>query len=123
MFAHRLKYLRKKRNLTLKELGAKFGLAESTISGYENRTRKPDIETVEKLADFFDVTVDFLLGRSDSPNFSKDENAFLDDLSLSLEDLRDKYNLTVDGKPASDEELIGAIAWIKANRSLSSGKK
>lgn len=65
MFGTILRNLRKKNGLTMKELGARFNLAESTISGYENGTRKPDSETMEKIADFFEVSVDYLLGRSD----------------------------------------------------------
>lgn len=123
LFGKRLRYLRKKRKLTMKEFGAKFGIAESTISGYENSFRFPDIKTIESFADFFEVTVDFLIGRSESPTFTKDEGEFLDDINLSLEDLKEKYNLTVDGKTASEEEIIGAIAWIKANRMINGEQK
>ncbi|WP_240417864.1 helix-turn-helix domain-containing protein [Paenibacillus periandrae] len=42
----------------MKELGSKFNLAESTISGYENETRKPDTDIMEKITDFFGVSVD-----------------------------------------------------------------
>lgn len=118
MLAERIRYLRKKRKLTMKELGAKFGLAESTISGYESNIRKPDLDTLEKLADFFDVSVDYLLGRTDSPFFSRDEENFLNDIDLSLEVLKEKYNLTLDGQTATDEELNGMIAWIKVNRMI-----
>jgi transcriptional regulator with XRE-family HTH domain len=65
MIGTRLRSLRKKAGLTMKELGSKFNLAESTISGYENETRKPDSDTLEKIADFFSVSVDYLLGRSE----------------------------------------------------------
>ena len=51
----------------MKELGKKFGLAESTISGYENEAREPDFETLVKFADFFDCSIDYLLGRTDVP--------------------------------------------------------
>ncbi|OPH54979.1 hypothetical protein BC351_30120 [Paenibacillus ferrarius] len=64
MFGTRLRSLRKKTGLTMKELGSKFNLAESTISGYENGARKPDIEIMEKIADYFEVSVDYLLGRA-----------------------------------------------------------
>ncbi|MCL6661736.1 MULTISPECIES: helix-turn-helix domain-containing protein [Paenibacillus] len=60
----RLRNLRKEKGLTMKDLGKKFSLAESTISGYENETRKPDLETVDKFADFFEVSADYLMGRS-----------------------------------------------------------
>lgn len=62
MFGKRLRKLIKDRHLTLKEFGAKFSLAESTISGYVNETRKPDIDLIKQFADYFDVTIDFLMG-------------------------------------------------------------
>lgn len=59
----RLRELRKKHNLTMKELGKIFNLAESTISLYENGQREPDFDTLCKLASFFNVSVDYLMGR------------------------------------------------------------
>lgn len=64
MFPQRLRALRKERKLTAKALGDKFSLAESTISGYENGVRNPDLDQLEKFADYFGVTVDYLLGRT-----------------------------------------------------------
>ncbi|MDA1477523.1 helix-turn-helix domain-containing protein [Bacillus changyiensis] len=61
-FGDRLKELRKKRtDLSQKKFGEYLGLAESTISMYEQNRREPDYETLIKIADFFGVTVDFLL--------------------------------------------------------------
>lgn len=65
MFGNRLRELRKSKGLTMKELGKKFSLAESTISGYENGNRKPDLEMINSFADFFEVSSDYLLGRTD----------------------------------------------------------
>lgn len=58
----RIKELRKKKNLTMKQLGEKLNLAESTISLYESNKREPDSITIAKLAMLFDVSVDYLLG-------------------------------------------------------------
>ena len=63
-FGSRLRRLRKERKLTMKQLGAHFGLAESTISGYENNNRSPDKETIRQFADYFGVSVDYLLLRT-----------------------------------------------------------
>lgn len=63
MLGERLRKLRKQHKLTMKELGRRLNLAESTISGYESGNRKPDMFIVEQLADFFDTSVDYLLGR------------------------------------------------------------
>jgi repressor LexA len=63
MFGTRLRKLRKQQHLTMKELGRKFNLAESTISGYENGNRTPDLSIVQQFADFFGTSVDHLVGR------------------------------------------------------------
>jgi transcriptional regulator with XRE-family HTH domain len=88
MFGKRLRELRKKANLTMKELGKKFSLAESTISGYENGNRKPDMEIIQDLADFFEVSVDYLLGRTDDPSPSKEGLAFFG--GIKVDELTDE---------------------------------
>ncbi|MFK3937704.1 helix-turn-helix domain-containing protein [Alkalihalobacillus sp. NPDC078783] len=65
MFSSRLREQRLKHNLTMKELGVRVNLAASTISGYENGIRKPDIGILYLIADTFDISVDYLLGRTD----------------------------------------------------------
>lgn len=63
-----LRSLRKAKGLSMKELGQFVGVAESTISLYENGKRQPDNDTMLRLADFFGVTVDYLLGRDEIKN-------------------------------------------------------
>lgn len=60
---NRLKELRKQKGLTLVELGKEVDLANNTLSQYERGAREPNISTLIKLADFFNVTVDYLIGR------------------------------------------------------------
>lgn len=66
-----MRELRKNENKTMKEFGAIFNLAESTISGYETGARKPDIDQVRKFADYFGVSMDDITGGVD-----KDEEEF-----------------------------------------------
>lgn len=75
----KLKELRKEHKLSMKELGKILGLSESTISLYEAGKREPDIKTLIKMADYFDVSVDILLGRDET---NKEE--IRDDHSLSM---------------------------------------
>lgn len=63
---NKIRELRKEKKLTMKQLGAIFSLSESTISLYENGKHYPDMETMQKFADFFNVSVDYLLGREDA---------------------------------------------------------
>ena len=60
-----IKELRKLRGVTQAELCTAIKIAQPTLSGYEKGLHEPDTETLLKLADFFNVTVDYLLGRED----------------------------------------------------------
>lgn len=62
-----LRTLRRKYKLSMKALGQFLGLAESTISLYEAGRRQPDNDTLVKIANFFGVTTDYLLGLSNDP--------------------------------------------------------
>jgi len=53
--------LRKSRNLSQKQLAEKLDIDQTTISGYERNYRQADYQTLQKLATFFDVTIDYLL--------------------------------------------------------------
>lgn len=59
---NRLRELRQKNNLTLKELGQKTGMANNTLSQYETGKREPKLETWNKLANYFDVPILYLQG-------------------------------------------------------------
>lgn len=67
----RIKELRKAKKLTSKELAARLGVAESTMSLYENGKREPDFNTLGRIADILDTDLDYLLGMSDTPRPSK----------------------------------------------------
>jgi len=62
---NRLAELRKEMKMRQKDLAAHLNTSVSTVSNYENSVNAVDIETLNKLADFFDVTTDYLLGRTD----------------------------------------------------------
>ena len=78
-FSGRLQQLRKNRGLTQTEFGSLFRLSKQTISGYEKGDSSPPIETLEKFADYFSVSTDYLLGRDDklTPNHHNPEIAEL----------------------------------------------
>ncbi len=61
----RLANLRENLGLTQKELAAKLNVGRSTISGYEKGTTQPSYDVLIKLADFFDVSLDYLFGRTE----------------------------------------------------------
>ena len=64
----RLKALRKSRRISQLKLALDLNMNQNTISRYENREREADYETLIRFADYFDVTLDYLLGRTDKEN-------------------------------------------------------
>ncbi|MGG0665529.1 helix-turn-helix transcriptional regulator [Viridibacillus arvi] len=75
MLGPRLKALRNEKNLTQKELADKINVSNVSISGYESGNRTPDTETLQVIADFFETSTDYLLGRSDLKDLNVLENA------------------------------------------------
>lgn len=59
----RLKELRKEKNLTQSEIANKLFITQNGYSSYENERTEPNIETLCKLADFYNVSLDYLVGR------------------------------------------------------------
>lgn len=67
IFANRLIILRKNRHISALFLAEKIGVSKSAISQFENAVNYPHCNTLIKLADYFDVSLDYLVGRSDEP--------------------------------------------------------
>lgn len=61
-FGENFKKLRKSRNITQKELGAKIGLSKAVVSKYENGMGYPTYDVLIRIAQYFGVTTDYLLG-------------------------------------------------------------
>ena len=66
IFKNRLKELRQSKKMTLEELANEIGTTKSTISRYENGMRQPKQDILEAIADFFNVSTDYLLGRTNT---------------------------------------------------------
>lgn len=70
MFSDRLLKLRKEKELSQLELAKDLNVAKQTVSNWENANRCPDYEMLVKIADYFDVSLDYLLGRTDNRDYS-----------------------------------------------------
>lgn len=88
----KLRALRKAQDLTMKQFGEIIGVSESTISLYENGKRQPDFTTLKKIADYFSVTIDYLLDRDNTSDMllNPEKNMF----STRLKELRELRNLS-----------------------------
>ena len=67
----RLKKLRKMKNISQLKLALDLNMNQNSISRYENGEREADYETLVKFADYFDVSLDYLLGRTNRLEYKK----------------------------------------------------
>ena len=115
LFSKRLKELREEHGLSLRELAEKCGLSKSAVHLYELGTRNPKREALEEFACFFNVDMDYLLGKTDVKNSA----AHL----LGYNSLAEAFAAGIDVdaklKTLPTELTAGERAWIELYRKLS----
>lgn len=90
-----IRKLRKEQGLTLKRLSELTGLAPSLISRYENEERNPKIENWQKLADFFEVIIEYLQGKTFiNKRPGKEEMAMNDLVKVNFQFINPDVNTT-----------------------------
>ena len=67
----RLKELRKKKGISQLRLATDLNTTQNTISRYETGEREPGIDELIKIADYFNVSVDYLIGRTENPKMNR----------------------------------------------------
>ena len=87
----RIKELREAKGLNQQGLALKLNLSQSTISYYETGERKPDLDALLRMSDFFDVSVDFLIGKSNIRKYSIIDDKDAD--SINFIDMYSKLTL------------------------------
>lgn len=128
-FGSRLKALREDAELSREELAYRLGISYHSLAKYETNNRFPDKEGLKKIADFFDVSADYLLCRVDTRNlntvtFSDEETA---DLGNRLEnikkDLENCEGLMFYGNPLSKESLESLLEAMEVGLSMAKLKQ
>ncbi|MFB5267888.1 helix-turn-helix domain-containing protein [Paenibacillus enshidis] len=116
----RISALRENRKLTQEELASQLQISRASLSHYEKNRRKPDFDTLHKIADFFQVSIDYLLGRDDDfvPAAKDEILEFSENLELSDENILERFSFAIDGKELTPEEAKRFIAFIRAERSM-----
>lgn len=123
-FGRRLKSLRLRNNMTQEELGKLLGKTKNSISQYETGKREPDLETLKIISDYFTVSLDYLLGKTDDPlpvrdvdqdlhdehDYHKELDAFLSDDEMS--------SMFYDYKNWSEEEKRNLLNILKGQEAL-----
>lgn len=115
MLGEKLKKLRSEKKLTQKELADILGIPRGTYAHYEINKRAPDFELLKETAQYFNVSLDYLLDRTNVKNYdltSEDQK----DISKILEKVLDVFmhenDLLIDGQPASPEAIDSLIDTI-----------
>lgn len=109
MFRIRLKELRENLGLSQYAFADRFGVAQSTVGNWESGIREPNFDTIQRLADFFGVSVDYLLGRSEK-----------NPLNEQLKDV--DFALYGEVKDLTDEDKEDVIEFIRFKKSLKNKK-
>ena len=135
----RLKYLREKFNYSQKKVAEAIGISNVQLSRYESGDRNPDPELIAAFADFYGVTTDYILGRTDDPQGYAPETD-MDDIKelntiVKINELIKEYGIEQMGffdiekwKHLSEEEIeeiIKHFEWVvhKAKEKNKSNKE
>lgn len=105
MIGKRIKLLRTEKDVTQKELADFLGLTPKMISFYEKGERFPPHDIIYKLSDYFNVTTDYLLGKTDKKNAS-DEREEEKDIEKAIDELLQQDGLMLCGDELDDEALL-----------------
>lgn len=110
---HRLKELRQSKKLKQSEVAAYLEISQALYSAYEINTRRIPVDIVLKLADFYHVSIDYLLCQSNIKYTEAELNFVRDIQSRGVEDMIKEYNLTLGDEAMSDSEQRILISLIK----------
>jgi transcriptional regulator with XRE-family HTH domain len=122
MLGQRLTELRKAKKLTQEEIAKKLHMTRSTYAQYEVDRRVPEYATLEKLADFFDVSIDYLVGRTndrkvvatdtDKKHPAQILREYLD-MGLTNEEIKKRMDFMVDVFTLNDKEVDEFISFLR----------
>lgn len=112
----KIKELCQNRGISINSLEETLGYSRNTI--YSMKNKKPNAERLQEIADYFNVSTDYLLGRTDNPAISSDLVTTADGRTVDLSNLRERVVL-FDGKPLSDEDVDKIAQIIKLSLGVS----
>ena len=112
----RIKDLADKHQISLNDLEDKLGISRNSLYGIKKANPKSD--RLQQIADYFNVSTDYLLGRTDNPAISSDLVTTADGRTVDLSNLSERVVL-FDGKPLSDEDVDQIAQIIKLSLGVS----
>lgn len=109
---NRLKELRIESGYTQAEFGKMFNASQNTVSNWENGNRRIDDERLIEFSSYFNVSIDYLLGRTENRNGETEKSPTVKDDGLDAELVR----LLVDLSPEEVQRVVDFVAGLKAAR-------
>ncbi|MED2753639.1 helix-turn-helix transcriptional regulator [Bacillus thuringiensis] len=114
MIGDTIKNLRKENNLTQKQLGDAIGVSKMAISYFEKGKKAPGRESVKKIADYFHVTTDYLLGRTDPSELSNNANGIITEEGKNIMAIIE--NLPADERKKAWEQLEMYVNYLQTKK-------
>ena len=105
----KIKELADKRGISLTKLEEDLGYSRNTL--YKLKSQKPNAERIAEIADYFNVSTDYLLGRTDNPIITTGGDAYA---PLDLRDIA-AQSMLFDGKPLTEEDIDFITAVLEAH--------
>lgn len=102
----KLKNLRQKKDMTIREVARHFNIGKTTYANYEYDQRKPDYEMLKNFAEFYDVSVDYLVGTIDAKQHSRDTFTQEELLEVLPDELRELFKEQNIGYVRFAQEMI-----------------
>jgi transcriptional regulator with XRE-family HTH domain len=133
VLSERLKSARDHKNLKQTQVKERTGINNKTLSGYENGVSIPDPDTLTRLADLYEVSTDYLYGRTNDPRLRVDGMPFLNekdenDIAKRMKQIREDLKKGSDGEsiafygeplsPEATESLLQSLEFIERQTKL-----
>ena len=112
----KIKELAQKQGISLQKVAEDLGYSINYLYTLKEKTPKSD--RLQEIADYFNVSTDYLLGRTDNPTIAKDTVTTPDGRIVDLSNLRERIVL-FDGKPLSDDDVDKIAQIIKLSLGVS----
>lgn len=113
----RLKKSRERKGYTQQSIAKKLGVTNGAISGYERDYRDPDTDILTQMAELYEVSIDYLLGRTNSPEavISEPSRALVDSFNVELtdEEIMEKIKFTVEGQELPDQMIKDFLSYAR----------
>lgn len=121
----RLKELRKEKGYTLEQVANDLNTTKVTLSRYENGTREPKSDTLNQLSDYFNVSIDYLFGKTNERTpHTKDE---IIDVKKALEEIKNELenseSLMFDGECLSEDAISSLLSAMEIGLSMAKKKQ